>query len=163
MKKGFTLIELLVVVLIIGILSAIALPQYEKAVERTKVSEARIILKSLRDNQKLCILEFGSDYRCEDDSFFSNLTIEMPTAKTTDHHLCIESEECFTTKDWQYGNDYQGGDGIHAIRLLSSDHIHYYDGYKYILILEDDKIYCRNGTSSTEYCNMICGSNNCYL
>ncbi len=59
-QKGFTLIELLVVVLIIGILASVALPQYERAVEKSRVTEAISLSSAIWKGQQAYFMANGT-------------------------------------------------------------------------------------------------------
>lgn len=78
MKNGFTLIELLVVVLVIGILSAVALPQYRVAVARARYVQLITLVESIQNAQEIYYMSNG--HYSED---FAELDISMPAGATS--------------------------------------------------------------------------------
>ncbi len=60
-KKAFTLLELLAVISIIGVLTAIALPQYHKVVEKAQFTKAEVMAKALYDSCERMVSEWGVD------------------------------------------------------------------------------------------------------
>ena len=80
-KKGFTLIELLVVVLIIGILAAIALPMYQKAVLKSRFAALMPIVKAMNDSNEAYYLEHGN-YASNPQDLPVQGQLEYPTGTT---------------------------------------------------------------------------------
>ena len=169
-KAGFTLIELLVVVLIIGILAAIAVPQYQKSVEKSRVAEARIMLNAIYKGYQLCILQNGTDSdKCtldEEDganvnnNLLANMDISLPGEiirgdlsgidETCDY---MHGFICIVTKDWVYGADAE--DAWWAARKKNEEVPYYLS-----LDLATGAIECDDNAVAGS-CARICGSDEC--
>ncbi len=163
LTRGFTLIELLVVVLIIGVLSAIALPQYEKAVEKSKASQPLVLLNSLTQAARMYYLETGTSV-----SKFDDLAVNINwTGNTKARTTAVTDTK--SNQDWSlqiYNPDGKFSD-IYLTRLSGP-----YKGSGFFTTgnltgsLVTDKIYCIEiksnsnvtfGRADGDYCHKIFG------
>ena len=149
-KQGFTLIEILTAVVIITILVAIAVPLYEKTIERSRLAEARTVLHRLQDAKLHTMDNMGcTTYLPPTDP--NDLSPLCPLLK----HLNIvfvdnnRNNYAFKTKDFKYSM-YPGAgayaNAVCAQRLGSNDSTQGVQFLYYGLTGQNDAIFlCKDG------------------
>jgi len=141
--KGFTLLELLVVVLIIGILAAVALPQYKKAVEKSKASQALALIKSINESIQSYYLT-TEHYPTS----FDQLDISIPESFDKDEKL-VPNNNTYgkSNKDWNISIERlsSGYLNIYIIRISGK-----YKGAGF-LMNRNNKIICYERISGAYY------------
>ncbi len=154
-NNGFTLIELLVVVLIIGILAAVAVPQYTKAVEKSRMTEAVNLVRTIANAHQVYYMATGQ-YLTEDD--MELLDIEIPGTVDTSW-----SNGRVKTKDFIYAPNGHA-EGRPAAALAIAQRVPLVDNVRGIYAIgiaqsNPDKFYCKiyNNASSIqrELCSQL--------
>lgn len=118
-QRGFTLVEMLIVIVIVGILTAIAIPSYQNYVRRTYRTDAMGALQALAQSMERHYVQNGNSYAGADDSgkpkFFP--TTAPIDGGTPRYNLTINAtSSAYTLRATPVGA--QAGDGF--IELLST-------------------------------------------
>ena len=146
-NKAFTLIELLVVVLIIGILAAIAVPQYQKAVIKSRLVQSKLMTKALAEAEEVFFLANGK-YATS----FDDLDISMPsdyidrTSTDTKDLLSFSWGKCWIADD-QYGS---------RVICSNNDNLNLYIYLKNSQVQANKKTCRAKNTDLTSIQNRIC-------
>ena len=145
LKQGFTLLELLVVVLIIGILAAIALPQYKKVVEKSRMAEAVTNVKAIAQAQQRYYLVNNEYVDCQG---LNSLDIEL-SWKNYNYGGCPAKQTSnfvYTSGPWSVGSE---------IAMAQRNP----EGHKYIVYISKDnpnRISCWSYSTASDIQKELC-------
>ena len=151
LSAGFTLIELLVVVLIIGILSSVALPKYQKAVDRSKGVEALTFGKAIADAENVYFMANGHYEASIQNQDFSSLHIDMPNSE--DWYIGTGGHSCNCESVSPDGGCHSSGCAFHVLDVGSR-----YNNIALFYYLKNGQTVCR--CCSGEKCQNFFGVDN---
>lgn len=144
MNKGFTLVEILIAVLIMGVLVTMAVPMYEKTIEKSRIAEARAHLKRIYD-AKIRLLDDmeQTTYNFSTPPFgFENLDFAFdctsPAGETPHKVTCSTDDFKYVLNPTGSGNQ----NFVCAVRRRGD-----YAGVNFLFTGQEDtdKFFCNNG------------------
>lgn len=159
MKKGFTLVEILIAVMITVILVTMAVPIYNKTIEKSRISEARAMMKQILE-AKLRMLD-ATDHTVYDTSYFGfeNLDFTQPCVSKTNAngHVVTCSSKAFkyvlNPTGSIYGSNDKVTNAVCAVRLGGDNRG---TNFLYLGELEtdpdNDKFLCNKGGNTSDTC-----------
>ena len=142
-KKAFTLIELLVVVLIIGILAAVALPQYKVAVMKSRLVAQISIVKAMKQAAEAYYLANG---QYVDDVFAYD--VDYPNCDTSQTSNCKSG-------NWQFEVISGNGEDVSVSLMKNSGYAIICYGMYLDRSTHPGRIYC-GAANNDETANKVC-------